>query len=207
MIQATRSKSDPLSRSIALLRELHLLSVQGKDESEAADDIRSAMEVAWRNLSPQERSRLEGLSADLYSNGEDRAAPSGVSDALSRAFQSAMESQNWDAALSVLRENESKLPPADVAILRGICWDRLEQPEAASLFYAESLRIKPSDFRFVIAHLQSLVRAGSLTEARVRAREIASSAQTPYALLLAADVLFDCAIRESERPAADELRK
>ena len=207
MIRANPSKSDPFSQSVVLLRELHLLTIEGRDESEAADQVREAMEAPWRQLSSEERARLEGLSADLYSIGVDRVAPDHVSDELAKTLQSATEAQDWESALAFLRDNETKLPPADVAVLRGICWDRLGQPDASSLFFSESVRIKPNDFRLLIMDLRCLVRSHRLDEARSKARKIAASATNPYELLLAADVLFDCTTQGTGQPDADELRQ
>jgi hypothetical protein len=66
---ATKSKS-PVLESARLLRELHALFAQGKEESEEADAIREQMEEPWYAMTPQEQERMRGLSADLYAEAE-----------------------------------------------------------------------------------------------------------------------------------------
>lgn len=49
-----------------LLLRLHRLIREGRGDSEAADDLRDAMDEAYRELDDAQDARLRGLSADLY---------------------------------------------------------------------------------------------------------------------------------------------
>ena len=46
---------------------LHLLTVEGRDESRDAADVRDSLDLPWRALSADERERVQRLSADLFS--------------------------------------------------------------------------------------------------------------------------------------------
>src|SRR5450631_2468452 len=70
MSNAATKSMTPVLESSRLLRELHALFVQGKDESEEADAIREQMEEPWYAMTPQEQERMRGLSADLYTVAE-----------------------------------------------------------------------------------------------------------------------------------------
>ena len=71
MTEPIPRECDAFSRSVELLHELHALSVKGQDESQAADDIREAMEPLWYQLPDTDRKRLEMLSAELYTREQE----------------------------------------------------------------------------------------------------------------------------------------
>ena len=50
---------------IMLLDRLHTLTIEGRDETHAAEMIRSAMDSRWRMLSDEERAEIDKLSASL----------------------------------------------------------------------------------------------------------------------------------------------
>lgn len=192
MIRANPSKSDPFSQSVGLLRELHLLTIEGRDESEGADQIREAMEAPWRQLSSEERTRLEGLSADLYSIGETITSPAIPSDRGAVEFEQAVLSRDWDKALELLRR-QRVLQPANVAALRGVVWTELGHAEIAALFFAEAYRLGPLNTDFKANYLRSLVHSGRTGEARRQALDGIDNTTNPYEVLLSAEILFDCA--------------
>lgn len=183
---------DVFRESLQLLRESHFLAVAGKDEGSEADAVREAMERLWWRLSETEQQRLEGLSADLHSIGENRAVRAAVPNEIAKACKAAIASANWDRALTILREHESELPPHEVAAMRGVAWGHFGRHEIASLFFAEASRLKPDGIALKCIYLRTLVRAGQPVEAREQALHIAKTTADSLELLLAADVLFDC---------------
>ena len=191
MIRANPSQSDPFSQSVGLLRELHLLTVEGKDETDEADRIRDAMDGPWGQLNSEERARLRGLSADLYSIGEDFASPAVPSDRGAAEFDQAFHSRDWDKALEILREQQGLLP-AGVAALRGVVWAELGYHEIAALFFTEAYRLQPRNIDLKASYLRALVHAGHTAEASEQALEGINAATDPYELLLSAEILFDC---------------
>jgi hypothetical protein len=54
------------------LRELHRLTLAGKDESPEADAVRDAMDKLWEAMSEDERKLASVLSENLYSISEPR---------------------------------------------------------------------------------------------------------------------------------------
>lgn len=194
MIRANPSRTDPFSKSVELLRELHILTLQGEDESEAADQIREAMEAPWRQLSSEQKARLEGLSVDLYSIGETFTSPAVPSDGGAAEIEQAIFSKDWDKALQILRFQRG-LRPADVAALRGVAWTELGHPEIAALFFAEAYRLDPRNVDFKANYLRSLVHSERTGEARTQALDRIDDTTDPYEVLLSAEILFDCAQR------------
>lgn len=201
----SQTPSHDFRYSLQLLKQLHFLHQCGDDEGSEADDTREAAADLWWKLSQAEQQRLEGLSADLYSIGEDRQVISNVSDEVAKSFRTATEAEDWDEALAVLRQHEKELPPRDVAAMRGVAWGTLGQQDVASLFFAEACRLEPRDIRFKCLYLRSLVRSGELAEAKAKAVEFATTAgDDPIELLLAADVLLDSGGNE---PTLEVLRQ
>lgn len=193
MNMAVANRPDAFTESIRLLRDLHFLTIAGKDESADADAIRDAMESPWWRLSELERERVSGLSGDLYTLGsiDPSAKPAALGD--HQLIQSALQSGDWDRVLTIIRENESQITTSQAAALRGIAWDRLGHPEVAALFFEEAARLEPNDLNCLIAYVRSLVKSRQLGKAKETADEIAASSADPLRLFLAADVLFDCA--------------
>ncbi|MGH7139047.1 MAG: hypothetical protein ACREHD_25150 [Pirellulales bacterium] len=207
MIVANQALPDAFFESLGLLKRLHLLSLAENDQGDEADVIREAMERLWWRLSDVERDRLDGLSADLYSIGENRPAPARVGDDVTKSFEAAISSGKWDDALEVLRQHEAALPPSDVAALRGVAWGSLGHHNIAALFFAEAVRLRPDDINPKCLYLRALVRAGERERAKEEATRLADAANNSCDLLLAADVLFDCEQPESAEPNVETLRR
>jgi hypothetical protein len=74
MTESNPPESDAFIRSVELLHSLHRLMADGQDDSQAADDIREAMETPWLRLSAAERAKVEALSVDLYAR-ETKSEP------------------------------------------------------------------------------------------------------------------------------------
>src|SRR4051812_27483827 len=52
-------------RYAACVRALHRLFVEGKDESDEADELRDRMDEPWEALTPEQQALVSGLTADL----------------------------------------------------------------------------------------------------------------------------------------------
>ncbi len=205
MIRATAHQSEAYSQSVRLLRELHLLDVDGNGDSTEADEIRTEMELRWPQLTPLEKTRLEGLSVDLYSLGEKCEPLTSSSNQDPREFQQAIDSEDWDKALSLLRRQRD-LSAADVAAFRGVAWRRLAHDEIAALFYAEAFRLQPHNLDFKASYLRALVRAGCVNEAKAMSLDRIDASEDPYDVLLASEILFDCAMQQRKN-SESELRR
>ena len=192
MIKANPTSPGPFSESVRLLRELHLLMVDGKGDSEAADQVRSAMEAPWRKLSAKERVRVEGLSADLYSIEEDQTPATAPADRGAAEFERAFASEDWDCALAILRGQQGA-SPGNVAAWRGIAWSKLGYDDIAALFFAEAFRLQPRNIDFKTNYLRTLVHAGRFGDAKKQALNEIGAATDAYEVLLSAEILFDCA--------------
>jgi hypothetical protein len=55
------------------LRELHRLTLEGRQDSPEADAVRDATDAPWRALTEVEKRRIGGLSEDLQIHGRSRA--------------------------------------------------------------------------------------------------------------------------------------
>src|SRR5260221_8728536 len=88
------------------VRELHQLSVAGKDDSPEADAIRDATDGPWEALSEVERNRVRNLSEDLYSLVEPPPAAQPMNPKsqakLNETFEATQRGE-WDRALELLR--------------------------------------------------------------------------------------------------------
>jgi hypothetical protein len=124
------------------IRELHRLTLEGRDDSPEADAIRDATDGPWAALSEPERTRAGGLSEDLYSISDEPAgepqemnpqAQAGLVDAVT-----ARERGEWDHALELLRRWGKHLLPELVSNLRGTIWLQAGDPETAALFFEHS---------------------------------------------------------------------
>jgi tetratricopeptide (TPR) repeat protein len=209
MIRKTSQEESALSEYIGLLVELHELTVAGQDESDTADELRDRMDAPWRSLDASEVALADGLSADLYTLGTEREAPSeytGEAEEFER-YKRAIEEGRWDRALEAVRESEQHLPPRLVAFLRGVCWAHLNQPEVAILFLEEAGRKQPLDAEEEVWLLSCMTEAGRSVESMPRVREILGSATDPLLLLQASIVFFDAAIQETGDTVVSQLRE
>ncbi len=146
------------------LRQLHELTIQGKDESPEADAIRDAMDGPWYALTAAEQDRLRGLSADLYALAEQR---------VDRKEMTAGEKRRWgqtlravflrgdaDQMLMLLRHPPMDEPPlAAVRSLQARAWERLGDLDTALLFMRVAERLDPGHAVLVLTLLKSLGRA------------------------------------------------
>src|SRR3954454_14560133 len=104
------------------VRELHQLTVEGRDESPEADAIRDSTDTSWEALTEAERKRVSGISEDLYSISDPaeespRQLNPQAQAKLTDAFI-ARESGQWDRAIELLRRWGRYIPPALLSYLR-----------------------------------------------------------------------------------------
>jgi len=165
------------------------------NDSDEADAVRDLMDEPWRRLSEAEESRVGGLSADLYTIGVDRSPPADVREEHAIRLDQLRDAEDWDGILEFLREHEAALPPADVARLRGICWDRIGEPAVAAVFFHEAARIAPYEPINEVLELKALMAAGQREEAIERAKMIffPGPHKSAIRLLGASSVLFRAA--------------
>lgn len=145
MIAQPIQTQSAFSEYVARLLELHHLIAAGKGDADEAEDVRDRMDAPWRRLTKVELELVDGLSADLYTIGQQRPAPPAVDADIASATDVAFEEQRWGDLLDLLREHEKELPPDGVAFVRGICWFELQQFDVAIEFLREATRLNPGE--------------------------------------------------------------
>jgi tetratricopeptide (TPR) repeat protein len=157
------------------VRELHRLTIEGRDESPEADAIRDATDAPWEALTDAERKRVSGLSEDLYSISEpadERTRPNNPQAQAKLIDASiARESGQWDRALALLRRWGEYVPPALLSYLRGSIWLDAGDPATATLFFDHAASLEPENGIFVEFLLHALDLANP-EEALRRAEDI-----------------------------------
>jgi tetratricopeptide (TPR) repeat protein len=180
------------------LRELHRLTVTGRQDSPEADAVRDATDLPWQALTEVEKKRLSGLSEDLYSITDPRqAAPRElnpqVQSRLVEVYQ-ARQRGEWDRVLELLRRWATYIEPSVLGYLRGTTWRDAGDPQTAAIFLEQAASLQPDNGNYLAFLLDTLNRF-DLTEARRRAGEIleAPDRYEPVVIARATDVLFDAA--------------
>ena len=193
---------DWFSEYLRLLARLHELIVQGRGDTDEADLIRDQMDGPWSQLNRRQIELADGLSCDFYTLGTNRTVPDfgGAND---DDFREAVQRQDWEKAINLVRKRESSLSPAVVAFLRGVCWLHLKQPEIALKFFEESSRIEPPDSEQEIWYLSCLIQSGRALDAVPHARELLGTSSNLMLQRAALEVLFAAAsdLPDTERRA------
>src|SRR5262249_38908249 len=145
------------TETVRLLKELHFLTMEGKEESEEAEVICSKMDQHWYKLDSQEQERIGILSADLRMlEGKEifRQVPDGerTREYLSPKLQEASEHQDWAKVLELLRNGPDFLSSDQLAYLRGQGYSKLGHQDIALLFYQYAAETNPT-----VAHYPTLV--------------------------------------------------
>lgn len=182
-----------------LIIGLCLLSTADLDEAPETKRFRAALDERLSRLDRSKQARLKGLLQDLCSIGINRMEMPTGSGQAAKDFQTATKRHEWDLALTILREHESEISPAEVAAMRGVCWGQLGNHEVAAIFFGEAVRLNPTNIEVESCYLRSLIRCGRLDDARRTARFIVNKKAGVYREMLAADILFDCLMASSER--------
>jgi hypothetical protein len=134
------------SRYEALLKRLHELNRQGKQDSPEADLVRQAMDALWSRLSEADKALLAGLSSDLSSlAGKELIRDAEVDERVLVARTcEAFEHGNWFGLLEALRYTHQHIPSELVAYMRGRCWQELGRSEAAFWFFERAFGLSRS---------------------------------------------------------------
>jgi tetratricopeptide (TPR) repeat protein len=162
MISTHLVSSEAFRRYVALLRRLHRLFFDGKEDSQEADGIRDAMDGPWDELTAEQREIVSGLAADL--NSIRRGAPAseipreGAPAENERALSRSYQAGNWDDVLKYLRRLAPFRQPAHVEYLRGRAWSNLLDDDTALLFFEHSRCIDPDNKTIAYAALQCLAK-------------------------------------------------
>ncbi len=141
-----------------LLRQLHQLIKEHKDESAEGEAIRERMEPLWHAMTPAERERARGLSADLHALSENGARAI-VAEAdkvhewaeAARRFVTQFQAGEIDAALAFLRKPPPpSIPQHFIVFLRSLCWERLGDRETAALFAQAAAQQDPGEMELAV---------------------------------------------------------
>lgn len=206
---AKHSNADAaFQKSVDLLLSLHRLTLAGRDQMDDGDVVRDQMEAPWYAMSAKDQARVDGLSADLYSIGNERATSTGLTPSaiLADEIQALIASEDWDGILIRIREQELSLDPRDVAYARGICWAHLEMPNVAIEFLTDAGRLRSLSATEESLLLTCYLHAGRAAEVLGRAQDIQASTQQPLLLLKAAEI-YSLTAEESRSEAAAEYRQ
>ncbi len=178
----------------ALLMQLHHLIANGLGDTEEADAVRDRMEPSWYRLKPEEKLRIEGLSADLYmlqdaeifqpSDGRTKIQ-------IGQAVYAAMEHERWADALVLLRQ-PNLLPREQVAAYRAAAYQGLGHLETALLFLRYVIQLDPTPPFLRVLELDLLARCRRDTELEKQAEAYLNDASAPAFLRInAAGILAE----------------
>jgi tetratricopeptide (TPR) repeat protein len=159
MVKRPFSTSQSYLQYIRGLRELHALTMSGRDESPEADAIRDGMDHPWYDLSEIERGRIDGLSEDLYSISDSPKEPLLQNPQVQRKLNEAEEAWRageWDQALEILRRWSSYIDPSVLSSRRGLLWQAAGDNETAALFFDHAARLDPANGNYKSLYLLSL---------------------------------------------------
>src|SRR6266566_503651 len=140
-------------------RELHQLSVAGKEDSPEADALRDATDGPWEALAEIERNRVGNLSEDLYSLDEPPPAAQPMNPQAQAKLNEAFEARQrgeWDRALDLLRRWRAHIDPALVSYLRGSIWLDAGDPATAALFFEHATKLNPESENYQYLYLTAL---------------------------------------------------
>jgi tetratricopeptide (TPR) repeat protein len=201
-----------------LLYRLHEMMLAGQGDTDTADDLRERMELTWWKLSPEERDRLQWLSADLYQiEGDEIYEQVDDADRVAELAQEgavAVAERRWSDVLRLLRSRPSGASPDVVATVRALAYAGLGHPEAALRFIEYGLSIQPESFHLRYQLLAVLSQMGRAYEAVSRAKRFkANITDDLYWLVLYVSLIPTVDFRGVRsillthcRHAADELR-
>ncbi len=175
--------------SARFILEAHAKLARGESSLPETDAEYDRMEEAWFNLNPAEKVRLDGLSADLHMlQGEEvlqRLDPLERSaDRLGKRLQTALESNNWEEVLVLLRYGPPFLSRDQIALLRGRAWQELGHDDVALLFFDYAGKAKPDNAKAQLFGLHTLLKLGRIEEALRRSEKYAEAESTNPSSLL-----------------------
>lgn len=145
------------------LLELHDLIRKGLCDSADADEVRDRMDHPWAKLTDEERRRIDGMSADLYTLGPESPIQHArenrfISNELSAKLAPLIMNRAWDRVLDLLREAPSEISWDLAAQYRAEAYAKLGEESIAKRFLAEAWRLNPQlpDLQFVDAGIRGI---------------------------------------------------
>ena len=193
-------------------RELHKLTVAGRDESPEADAIRDATDGPWEGLSETERNRACGLSEDLFSISDPPSSePLPMNPQAQARLAEAIEARargEWDRALALLRRWRKYIAPAVLSYERGLIWNEAGDPDTAVLFLEHAAHLDPENGNYLAIFLYILDKVDHL-EAGRRAEQIIEIADSypASAVVRAAEIMLSATRGTSGSEAASVVRR
>ena len=187
------------------LLDLHELFLEGKGSSEKAKAIRNATDEPWLNLSDEQQDIFNGLAQDLLDAQEVKSEPElpSIPPADPGVLEAAMLQHNgrYFEALARLRENRSSKPFSLLSFFRGRCWEGLDEPRVALMFFNHAHKLAPKHEEFEAAALGVLADAYP-EKGRAEVQRIIEKAQaeSPIVVIRACEIAFHHA-QESENEA------
>jgi tetratricopeptide (TPR) repeat protein len=178
------------------LRELHRLTVAGRQDSPEADAVRDATDVPWQAFTEVEKRRIGGLSEDLHAiTDPQQVAPRELNPQVQSRLVDVDEARQrgeWDRALEILRHWAASIEPSVLSYLRGFTWLGAGDPETAALFFEHASKRQPENGAYLAMLLEAMDRFNP-AEARRRAREILETPDRyePVVVAFATDVVLD----------------
>lgn len=140
---------------VNLLLRLHKLIKDGLGDSEAADELRSSMDRPWHALSDAERTRVDGMSADLSTLESDSPIThpelGGIlSRELAGTIRSARRIAGFEQILSLLRQQPQNISADRAAFMRGWCYERLNDLEISALFFEHAAQLDQANDLYAV---------------------------------------------------------
>jgi len=140
--------------------QLHQLTVEGRDESAEADIVRDSLDLPWHALTESDKQLVQGLSVDLFDISEPTTSNTQVMNAQSQknlveAIE-AKQRQEWERALTLLRQNSQEITPAILSSYRGGIWLEAGYPEVGAVFYEHASKLEPDDAHYEVLFLSAL---------------------------------------------------
>jgi hypothetical protein len=133
--------TDAVHEYARCLLRLHELDPRGEKELPEVDQVCAEMDLHWARLTGVERSRVKGLSQDLYTLADGRKGTGMTPDqrrewrSAGRAVFPSDSSASADQALEFLRKPfPAEMPWSRVLFLQSRCWESLDDLDVALVF-------------------------------------------------------------------------
>lgn len=134
------------------IRELHQLTLEGRDESPEADRVRDAIDGPWEKLSEVERKLISGLSEDLYSISDAPDEGLKATDCQAQGWVNASREissrDNFDQQLEGLRQFGHLVSRAQLSYERGLIWLHAGDTASAILFLEHAVSLEPDNTNY-----------------------------------------------------------
>lgn len=131
----------------ACVRALHRLFLEGKGESEEADELRDRMDEPWETLTVEQQALVSGLTADLNWIRREPVRAEAARDVVLTEdlpkLGAAIKIGEWRSVLEILRRAAPYLARQKVAEFRAQAWEGLGDHDSARLFSEHATSPRP----------------------------------------------------------------